>query len=107
MPCSAAACRNTSNRERRQSRRRSTCQGGNTTMTEPYRMPPSMRCGVSVYAVSDETGLEVAFEFTGAPEFDPARFDELIKVACSSLNLVADVTDARPMTADEVAAYIE
>src|SRR4051812_4448565 len=107
MPCSAAACRNTSNRERRQSRRRSTCQGGNTTMTEPYRMPPSMRCAVSFYPFSDETGLEFAFDFTGAPEFAPALFDELIKVACSSLNLGADVTAAPPMTADEVAAYIE
>lgn len=59
------------------------------------------------YVVSDSTGVNTRISLKGRTHFDAPDWDALLKGAVGTLNEMIDVTDTRPMTADEVREYLE
>lgn len=71
------------------------------------KMPDSIRCSISVFVISDETGVESKIAVGEGTQIDGAKFSDFISAAIYALNEAIDVKDARAMTADEVADYLK
>lgn len=74
------------------------------------KLPEHMSIELHCYVRSDaaENGGKITVGgCVDTDTFTTIMVDEFTKVACNSLNAALEVTDARPMTKDEVRAYQE
>lgn len=69
-------------------------------------LPECMTVDVSVYVTSPSSGATAAIACARGKALSD-DFDGLIQGACTALNGMAGVSDARPMTRAEVAAYCD
>lgn len=69
-------------------------------------LPEYARVNVTFYVVSPSTGLQAAINASGARRLNDEALPSGISAAIDALNGLGEVSDARPMTAPEVANYI-
>lgn len=74
------------------------------------KLPAHMSIALTAYIRSDALDANAAVKVGGCIDTDffndlTPKLEEFTKVACDSINEAMDVTDARPMTCDEVLAY--
>lgn len=70
------------------------------------KLPHYVRAALSFYVTSDATGLNAVLSFKGMSALMDGDFEAGARKMCEEFNRLASVTDARPMTADEVREYM-
>ncbi len=69
-------------------------------------MPHGMRVSFTVYMTSDDTGIDSTVEMSAGKTI-LEDFEALEKMAISTADRISGIEDFRPMTDEEVTAYIK